>query len=400
MYRNFANVRMVDQAAYPGSKVTLFRTGANGLGLAVDPLSEYADPDAVALPGLEDKLDVTVNEYGNSTVVTQRLQRFSWTEINPMQAEYVGRNMRDTVDAIYMNAVYGGGGFLGGGFRQATLTSATGVELTGPGTGALTMADDKMFPAATGHGLISTGKTGGAAAGASTQKLTAAHVRRIVAHFRSLGVRPFADGLYNAFITPEIAIQLREGADLTGWRYPHLDGSANGNIWNGTVGVFEGVRFIEGPQFKGLTKGAKVDKSVNSIINVKPAEAATANILFLGAEGIGDVVVEEPHAVVTPTSDKDGLDVSALRCTTTTLAFWSPLTTPDTNCLEGVTSVAPSSYTRKETDATPSSHDTQQLIHRCLLPTPAAWSSVLDQLRHGRTARHRHPQRGWFIHED
>jgi len=306
MYRNFANVRMVDQAAYPGSKVTLFRTGANGLGLAVDPLSEYADPDAVALPGLEDKLDVTVNEYGNSTVVTQRLQRFSWTEINPMQAEYVGRNMRDTVDAIYMNAVYGGGGFLGGGFRQATLTSATGVELTGPGTGALTMADDKMFPAATGHGLISTGKTGGAAAGASTQKLTAAHVRRIVAHFRSLGVRPFADGLYNAFITPEIAIQLREGADLTGWRYPHLDGSANGNIWNGTVGVFEGVRFIEGPQFKGLTKGAKVDKSVNSIINVKPAEAATANILFLGAEGIGDVVVEEPHAVVTPTSDKFG----------------------------------------------------------------------------------------------
>jgi hypothetical protein len=44
----------------------------------------------------------------------------------------------------------------------------------------------------------------------------------------------------------------------------------------------------------------------NSIINVKPTEAATANILFLGAEGIGDVVVEEPHAVVTPTSDKFG----------------------------------------------------------------------------------------------
>ena len=36
-------------------------------------LCQYADPDAAPLPGLEDKLDVVVNEYGNATVVTQRL---------------------------------------------------------------------------------------------------------------------------------------------------------------------------------------------------------------------------------------------------------------------------------------------------------------------------------------
>ena len=103
------------------------------------------------------------------------------------------------------------------------------------------------------------GKRGGGDPGAGhCWPLTASHVRRIVAHFRSLGVRPMADGYYVALITPEIALQLREDSateGANGWRYPHLDGSWNGSILNGTVGVFEGVRFIEGAQFKGLDKG-------------------------------------------------------------------------------------------------------------------------------------------------
>ena len=121
MYKQFATVRAIRETAYPGSKVTMFRTGAQGLGLAKTPLSEYEDPDAVALPGLEDKLDVTVNEYGNSTVVTSRIKRYSWADVDPMQAEYVARNLRDTVDATYMESIYDVDGWLaqGAGFRQA-----------------------------------------------------------------------------------------------------------------------------------------------------------------------------------------------------------------------------------------------------------------------------------------
>ena len=297
-YRQFANVTMIDQAAFPGSTVSLFRTGAKGLGLAKTPLSEYADPDAVALPGLEDKMDVTVNEYGNSTVVTQRLQRFSWTEINPMQAEYIGRNMRDTVDAIYMESLYSlTGGFLKGGFRQAEAKANDVLNFTGAGA----MEADKLFTA--------IGTDGGAAAadGGATSALTAGHVRRIVSHFRKLGVAPMSDGYYVGLITPDVAVALREATDVAGWRYPHLDGSWNGNILNGTVGIFEGVRFIEGPQFAGLDKGGTIDPNETSIVNVKPTVAkGSANLLFLGAEGIGDVVVEEPHAVITPTTDKFG----------------------------------------------------------------------------------------------
>jgi N4-gp56 family major capsid protein len=303
MYQKFATVKPVRDAAYPGSKVTLFRTGANGLPLAKDPLSEYHDPDAMALPGLEDSLDISVNEYGNATVVTQRLKRFSWTTIDPMQAEYVGRNMRDTVDAIYMEAVYGvKGGWLDGGFRQAQIDAAGEITLTTGG-----MEPDKMFPNGGGP-LLTNPDDGGVAATAAAGPLTASAVRRIVAHFRSLGVRPMADGYYVGLVTPEVALQLREDSGsegANGWRYPHLDGSWNGSILNGTVGIFEGVRFIESPTFKGLRKGQPIDPNTSNIINVAPDDGSH-NCLFIGAEGIADVTVEAPHTVVTPTTDRFG----------------------------------------------------------------------------------------------
>jgi len=75
--------------------------------------------------------------------------------------------------------------------------------------------------------------------------------------------------------------------------------------------VFEGVTFIEGGQFRGMNKGQTVG-NVNSMINIAPempvgtAQTAWDNILFFGPEGIGEVVVEESHAVVTPTNDKFG----------------------------------------------------------------------------------------------
>ena len=312
MYRQFAGVRAIRETAFPGTKVALFRTGVNGLNLATTPLSEYADPDAVRLPGLEESMDVTVDEYGNSTVVTQRVKRFSWQDINPMQIEYVGRNLRETVDAIYMNAIYSStGGWGNKGARQAVVKAKTGtgthstIELTAGGY------NDPMFDVTVGtgtrYGLLETGKLGGAAAGAAGDGMIDDYViRQIVGHFRSLGVAPFADGLYNALITPDQSIALRETTNLAGWRYPHLEENANGNIWRGTTGVFEGVRFIEGPQFYGIEKGAGVPATTKNIINLRPATADTANVLFFGPEGIADVVVEEPHTVVTPTNDKFG----------------------------------------------------------------------------------------------
>lgn len=273
MYRNFATRRPAD-VAYPGSKVTMFRAGTSELALATTPLNEYEDPDAKALPGLE-SVDLTMNEYGNATVTTLRLRERAWTQIDPLQAEYVARNMRDTVDAIYLNAIYGStGGFAGTGFLSYKADAA---------------------------GAIST--TAVAAAGA--QSLSAGHIRRVVAKFRNLGQAPFGDGQYLGLITPDISVALRETTDVAGWRYPHLEDSANGNIWNGTVGIFEGVRFIESPQYRGLDKGSTVNAALK-LVEQKPASATAANILFLANEGLVEGVVREPGATVTPQHDKFG----------------------------------------------------------------------------------------------
>lgn len=273
MYRNFATRRPAD-VAHPGSKVTMFRAGSSELALATTPLGEYDDPDAVSLPGLE-SVDLTMNEYGNATVTTLRLRERAWTQIDPLQAEYVARNMRDSVDAIYLNAIYSSTGGFGG-------------------TGFMSYKGDAA-------GAIST--TAVAAAGA--QSLQAGHIRRVVSLFRNKGQAPFGDGYYLGLITPDISVALRETTDVAGWRYPHLEDNANGNIWNGTVGVFEGVRFIESPQYRGLDKGSTVNTSLK-LVEQKPASATAANILFLANEGLVEGVVREPGAITTPQHDKFG----------------------------------------------------------------------------------------------
>jgi N4-gp56 family major capsid protein len=273
MYRNFATRRPVN-VAFPGSKVTMFRAGATDLVLATTPLSEYEDPDAVALPGVE-SCDLTMDEYGAATVTTLRLRKQAWTQIDPLQAEYVARNLRDTVDAIYMNAIYSAtGGFANTGF----------LAYKGDAAGAISVT---------------------AAAAAGAQSLSAGHIRRIVAKFRNLGVTPMADGFFLGLITPDVSVALRETTDVAGWRYPHLEANANENIFRGTVGVFEGVRFIESPQFKGMDKGDVVNPAI-ALVSQSPTDATAANLLFIGNEGLVEGVVQEPGVTTTPQTDKFG----------------------------------------------------------------------------------------------
>lgn len=279
MYRNFATRRPVD-VAHPGSKVTMFRAGATDLALATTPLTEYEDPNHKVLPGRE-SVDLVMNEYGESTVTTLRVREQAWTAIDPIQAEYVARNMRDTVDAIYQNAIYAGsGGFGGTGFLQYVAGAS----------GAISAA---------------TLGVGNSYAALGAQSLQAGHVRRIVAQFRNRNQAPFGDGYYLGLITPDISVALREATDVAGWRYPHLDGSANTEIWNGTVGIFEGVKFIESPMYRGLDKGSAVNPAV-PLVSQKPASANGANILFMANEGLVEGVVREPGSVVIPQRDAFG----------------------------------------------------------------------------------------------
>lgn len=260
MLRRFADVRPVD-VAHPGSSVDLFIQGSD-LALATTPLDEYADPDNVALPA-PSKVTMTPYEYGNATVTSLRLREFSFSQIDPYQAELIARNMRDSVDKLVENVAYGTtGGVSNGGFAKYHVSSA----------GALT-----------------------AGAGADTQigKLNSAAIRRIVANFRANNVMEFEDGNFVAMIHPDQAVDLREETDAAGWRTPHTYAeNANSFIWTGEVGVYEGVKFIESPRVPTIAADANNDKQYKTLV--------------LGKQGLAEGVVREFGSVVTPSLDKFG----------------------------------------------------------------------------------------------
>jgi N4-gp56 family major capsid protein len=259
MLRRFADVRPVD-VAHPGSSVDLFIQGSD-LALATTPLNEYEDPDNVALPAPQ-KVTMTPNEYGNATVTSLRLREFSFSQIDPYQAELIARNMRDTVDKLVESVAYGTtGGVSNGGFGKFHVPSAGGLAANA------------------------------APASGNPGKLDSKAVRRIVGRFRTNNVMEFEDGNFIAMIHPDQAVDLREETDAAGWRTPHVYAdNANSFLWTGEVGVYEGVKFIESPRVPTTGSGA----------------SKVYSTLLLGKQGLAEGVVREFGSVVTPSLDKFG----------------------------------------------------------------------------------------------
>ena len=259
MLRRFAEVRPVD-VAHPGSSVDMFIQGAD-LGLATSPLNEYEDPDNVALPAPQ-KVTLTPFEYGNATVTSLRLREFSFSQLDPYQAELIARNMRDSIDKLVEDVAYATtGGVSNGGFAKFHVPGAGGIATTA------------------------------APASGNPGKLNSAALRRIVSRFRGSNVMEFEDGNFIAMIHPDQAVDLREETDAAGWRIPHTYAeNANSVLWTGEVGAYEGVKFIESPRVPTSGSGA----------------AKVYKTLVLGKQGLAEGVVREFGSVVTPSLDKFG----------------------------------------------------------------------------------------------
>lgn len=259
MYRRFAEVRPVD-VAHPGSSVDMFIHGTD-LALATTPLSEYVDPDAVSLPA-PGKVTLTPEEYGNATVTSLRLREYSFAQIDPFQAELIARNMRDSVDKLVENVAFAAtGGTANAGFAKYHCPTVGAPTIaTGAGTAPMAIMNSKA-------------------------------IRRIVATFRAGNVLEFDDGYFVAMVHPDQAVDLREETDAAGWRQPHVYGeNANSFLWNGEVGVYEGVKFIESPRVP--LSGTGANKIYRSLI--------------LGKQALAEGVVREFGSVITPQLDKFG----------------------------------------------------------------------------------------------
>ena len=247
LLRSVADKKPARQAM-PGSSVAL--QIYTDLAKATTALSEEVDPSAVAL-GTPSIVNVTLNEYGNSTLVSRKLQLMSLADVDPAVANIIAFNMADSIDDL----------------AQTALLTGTNVIYATGGTTQATQV---------------TGIT-------SDDTITAADIRRAVAKLRTNKANGRKGSMYWCGIHPEVSLDLRAQSGSANWRLPH-EYSAAENIWAGEIGNFEGAYFVESPRLRKTANGAS---SIN-----------TYSTFIAGQQALAEAVAEEPHVVIGPVTDR------------------------------------------------------------------------------------------------
>ena len=247
LLRSVADKKPARQAM-PGSSVAL-QIYAD-LAKATTVLSEEVDPAAVAL-GTPSIVNVTLNEYGNATLVSRKLQLMSLADVDPAVANIIAWNMADSIDDLAQTALLAG----------TNVLYATGGSTVATTTSGITSDDI----------------------------ITAADIRKAVAKLRTNKANGRKGSLYWAGIHPEASLDLRAQTGSASWRLPH-EYSQVDNIWAGEIGQFEGAYFVESPR---LAKRANGASSIN-----------TYATFIAGQQALAEAVAEEPHVVIGPVTDK------------------------------------------------------------------------------------------------
>lgn len=178
------------------------------LALATTPLTENIDVDAVAMPANRE-VTVTLAEYGNAVVNSEFLERTSFTQTVAADiGKEVGLNATRSIDKVY----------------QTVLDGASNVAYV-DNTGDVTLTDPTASTGFINSQSISVMKT----------------FQR-----RRLAVPRFGN-LHACVIHPDVSHDLRNESGPNTWRQPRelVDPT---EIYNGVVGDYEGVRFIENVQ--------------------------------------------------------------------------------------------------------------------------------------------------------
>lgn len=219
---------------------------------AMTPLTEEADVDSTKLPAAS-TVTLTPAEYGFAVTHTKKITSRSFTEIDPIKAQLIADHMNRTIDKLV----------------QSTLDDASYVYYGGD---------------ATQNSELAAG-----------DELTASMLRAVVTRLRGDGVQPFTGGYYLGLFHPRVVHDLREETGSGSWRFP-AEYANSMDLKTGEIGEFEGVRFLQNPQLNWAKDGSgSGDTQLRSI-----------NGYVLGANGLAEQVVEEPHVVVGPVIDKLG----------------------------------------------------------------------------------------------
>lgn len=202
-----ATVRPV--ATHQGGSVKF--TLRTDLGAATSELTETSDVTAVAMS--DSQVEVTLREYGNTINTTAKARGTDYTAVDADAANLIGFNAGISLDTLAREELVGG----------------TNVKFQGQATqGAITTSD--------------------------TYK--AASIREVVAGLRGDNVMPFVGTSYIGMIHPDQSVDLRAETGAAGWAEPvNNTGGEDYRRWQGIVGVFEGVSWIESPRVNLVADG-------------------------------------------------------------------------------------------------------------------------------------------------
>jgi N4-gp56 family major capsid protein len=207
--RAVADKRPAKQAM-PGDTIVLQRY--EDLSLATSALDEVT-PNTPVSVGTPIKKTITLQEFGNSALVTRKLQLTSLADVDSDIAILLANNQADSIDSVAMAQLVGGDNAIYGGD-------------------------------ATGTGSVATGDT-----------ITSTMIRKAVAKLRGNKAVGRRGSLYWGGIHPDVSADLREESDLAGWRAPHSYSDPS-NVWAGEIGTYEGVYWVESPRLTTGIDGA------------------------------------------------------------------------------------------------------------------------------------------------
>lgn len=262
MFRTVADKRPVQQAM-PGSSV-VFELYQD-LAQQITPLNELVDPDAVAA-GNPTTVSVTLNEYGNSILVSNKLDLFSFTDVTAGLVNQVAWNLVDSIDLVVQNV-------LAAGTQTVRAPSGGGAPTYGFGTTPTQPTALNTLDA--------------------TSLFTSRVARLSVAKLRTLKVHPNKGSYYTAYIHPEVSHDLRAETGNAAWRDPH-NFSAAGNIWAGNIGEYEGAVYIETPRAINAQVGAGAGATQTRVFNT----------YYTGQQALAEAAAEEFHTIRGPVVDK------------------------------------------------------------------------------------------------
>ena len=250
LIRSVADKRPARQA-FPGSTVVLQKYV--DLNQATTALTETVDPDAVAL-STPTSVTITLNEYGNSVLVTRALELFSLADVDPAIANIIAYNLADSIDTVAMT----------------TLRSGTNNIYSGDATSVATVD--------------------------AADTIDSADIRRAVAKLRSNKAKARRGSEYWAGIHPEVSHDLRAETGNMGWNFVHAQTTPSvNNIWAGEIGTYEGAFFVESPRLYNAKSGADQSALATTAVTVAGTSAgftfgvASSSVIASRAE-VGDKI--------------------------------------------------------------------------------------------------------------